>query len=64
MDGFVELEIVRLDRIEKRAREYFERAARKNNVQRMMRAAKLEKAAYDRSMTIVSAEVRPFTSLT
>jgi hypothetical protein len=30
MDGFAEFEIVRLDRIEKRAQKYFERAARQD----------------------------------
>jgi hypothetical protein len=29
----------------------------------MLRAAKLEKAAYDKSMVIVAAGVRPFNSL-
>jgi hypothetical protein len=62
MDRFAEIQIVRLDRIERRAREYFERAARSNNAHRMLRAAKLEKAAYDKSMIIVGAEVRPFKS--
>jgi hypothetical protein len=64
MDRFAEIEIVRLDRIERRARKYLERAARNNNTHRMQRAARLEKAAYDKSMTIVAAAVRPFNSFT
>jgi TPR repeat protein len=62
MDTFAELEIVRLDRIEKRAQKYFERAARHDNAHRMMRAAKLEMAGHAKAMTIVAAAVRPFNS--
>jgi hypothetical protein len=62
MDGFAEPEIVRLDRIEKRAQKYFERVARHGNAHRMMRAARLEQAAHAKAITIVAAAVRPFNS--
>jgi hypothetical protein len=62
MDGFAELEIVRLDRIEKRAQKYFERAARHGNAHRIMRAATLEAAAHAKALIIVTAAVRPFNS--
>jgi hypothetical protein len=64
MDRFAELEVVRLDRIERRARKSFERAARHSNTHRMLRAAKLEMAAHAKAMTIVVAAVRPFNSFT
>jgi hypothetical protein len=51
MDVLAELEIVRLDRIERRAREYFESAARHSNVHRMLRAARLEAAAHAKSLS-------------
>jgi hypothetical protein len=59
-----ELQIVRLDRIEKRAQKAFDRAARNNNVPRMSRAAKLETAAHNRAVAIVTAPVRPFSTFT
>jgi len=64
MDRFAELEIVRLVWIERRARNYFERAARRGNPHLMLRAAKLEGAAHAKAMTIVAAAVRPFNSFT
>ena len=64
MDRFAELEIVRLDRIERRARNYFERAARHGNAHLMLRASKLEAAAHAKAVTIVVAAVRPFNSFT
>jgi hypothetical protein len=64
MDRFAETEIVRLDRIERRARKSFERAARHCNAHLMLRAARLEAAAHAKAMTIVAAAVRPFNSFT
>jgi hypothetical protein len=62
MDGFAALQIVRLDQIERRARNTGECATREGNTHRMLRAARLEKSAYDKSMAIVAAEVTPVTS--
>jgi hypothetical protein len=62
MERFAEIEVVRLDRIEKRARKYFERAAHYSNAHRMLRAAKLEAAAHTKALKIVAAEVLPFDS--
>jgi hypothetical protein len=64
MERFAELEIVRLDRIERRARNSFERAARHGNAHLMLRAARLQMAAHAKAMTIFAAAARPFNSLT
>jgi hypothetical protein len=60
MDHRVALEILRLDRLEKRAQAYRESGMRSGNLRRCRRAADLELAAHARSMAIVGDEVSTY----
>jgi hypothetical protein len=54
-------EVLRLDRLEKRARAHQERAFETSNTARAMRAARLETAVYAKMMEIVGREVTTYS---
>ena len=51
--------ILRFDRLEKQARIYYTSGQQRGNAARMLRAARLEQAAYNKALFIVLAEVTP-----
>jgi hypothetical protein len=55
------VEIIRLDRIERRADAYLKRALESGNRLRARRAARLLTVAHNRAAVIVMGEVRPYT---
>jgi hypothetical protein len=53
-------EILRLDRLERAGRAYYERAKDKGNRASMLRAARLQTAAYAKAMAIVGGNISSF----
>jgi hypothetical protein len=55
-------EVLRLDRLEKRAKTYFKLGKDKGNLTRLVRAARLETKANSKMIKIITCEIEAFSS--
>ena len=61
MDHRTAAKVLRLHRLEERARLHYEAAMRAENTARSMRVARLEAAVEAKMMSVLDQEIRPYT---